>query len=313
MGFMQKNSAPGWLSIELRHLAALQAVAEERSFVRAAERLGYTQSAISHQIAALERLVSERLIERARGGGPVTLTDAGHALYEHALVLISRLHAARSDVSTSRQGAGRRIRVGTSQSVAVSVLPRILQSFASEFPCSQLDLVVEHGKWQLQEAVAEGKLDVAFVSGPPALGTLGSSHLFDDQFVLLADCESERFGAHGFDLRPVVTHDPCPAQRWHESALQGRSDAPKGRLTRVKDAMTIQALVGVGWAYGLLPALSVTNPDLYQQVLAGPKREVHLVWQQDRSPIDAFDRFIEIAEQAFVNVRERDGLACAIQ
>jgi len=310
---MQKNSEPGWLGIELRHLAALQAVAEERSFVRAAERLGYTQSAISHQIAALERFVSERLIERARGGGPVTLTEAGRALYEHALVLMSRLHAARSDVSTSRKGAGRPIRVGSSQSVAVSVLPGILQSFAREFPCSQLDLVVEDGKWQLQEAVAEGRLDLAFVSGPPALGSLGSSHLFDDSFVLLADCEPERLGVPDFDLRPVVTHDPCSAQRWHESALQASSEAPKGRLARVEDAMTIQALVSVGWAYGLLPALSVTNPELYQQALAGPRREVHLVWQRDRSPIDAFDRFIEIAEQEFVNVRERDDLACATQ
>src|SRR3954471_19063549 len=59
-----------WLGVELRHFAALQAIAEEGTFGRAAQRLGYTQSAISQQIATLEKIVGEQLLERPGGPRP---------------------------------------------------------------------------------------------------------------------------------------------------------------------------------------------------------------------------------------------------
>src|SRR5438128_3400072 len=62
------------LGVELRHLLALQAVAREGSFGRAAIALGYTQSAVSQQIAGLERIVGEKLIERPGGPKPVSVT-----------------------------------------------------------------------------------------------------------------------------------------------------------------------------------------------------------------------------------------------
>src|SRR5690349_19931593 len=86
-----------WLGLELRHLAGLQAMAEERSFRGAANRLGYVQSAISRQVAYLEQMTGERLIERSRGFRPVHLTAAGELLLEHAADVLASIKAAKSD------------------------------------------------------------------------------------------------------------------------------------------------------------------------------------------------------------------------
>lgn len=88
-----------WVGVELRHLVALDAVAEEGSFRRAAERLGYVQSAISHQIAALESLVGHRLIDRSRGTRPLMLTPSGELLLRHAAAVIAQMRAAQADLS----------------------------------------------------------------------------------------------------------------------------------------------------------------------------------------------------------------------
>ena len=69
-----------WPGLELKHLVALHTVAQTGTFGRAAHQLGYTQSAMSQQIAALEALVGHRLVERSRGQSGVELTEAVYRL-----------------------------------------------------------------------------------------------------------------------------------------------------------------------------------------------------------------------------------------
>src|ERR1700732_1063746 len=100
---MSINEYDQWLGVELRHLAALEAVAQEESFGRAARRLGYTQSAVSQQIAQLEKVVGAKLVERPGGPRAVSLTDAGRLLLRHADAIVARLAAAQA-VTAARHG-----------------------------------------------------------------------------------------------------------------------------------------------------------------------------------------------------------------
>jgi molybdate transport repressor ModE-like protein len=83
-----------WPGVELRHLIALQAVVAAGSFNAAAARLGYTQSAISAQIRALERLIGTRVLERTRGARGVALTPEGAILLGYATEIVARFEAA---------------------------------------------------------------------------------------------------------------------------------------------------------------------------------------------------------------------------
>ena len=86
---------PGqWHRIELRHLLCLEAVAEEPSFVAAARRLGYVQSAVSQQLRALESITGTRLVERSRGTRGAVLTSDGTQFLRRAQAVLAEMRSA---------------------------------------------------------------------------------------------------------------------------------------------------------------------------------------------------------------------------
>src|SRR5437764_13320399 len=119
--------ADRWLGIELRHFLALEAVAREGSFGKAAAKLGYTQSAVSQQIAALERIVGQRLVERPGGPEPVSLTEAGRLLLTHADAIPARVAAAQADRSAHGDGQAGTLRVGVFQRLGQRILPELMR------------------------------------------------------------------------------------------------------------------------------------------------------------------------------------------
>jgi DNA-binding transcriptional LysR family regulator len=171
----------GWHGVELRHLAALQAVARERSFSAAAASLGYTQSAISGQIVALERVIGARLVDRLRGSRLVELTEEGEVLLSHAAAIAARLEAAQADIAMLRAGSRQILRVGTFETVSRSMVADVLQRLASEHPSIDVSLRESYEPDGLLDQLERGRLDLAFALLPMRDGPFEAIAFYRDE------------------------------------------------------------------------------------------------------------------------------------
>src|SRR6059058_74012 len=169
-----------WSGVELRHLVALDAVAREGSFRRAAERLGYVQSAISHQIAALESLTGKRLIERSRGTRPLALTQAGEILLAHADAVIARVRAAQADLAALDGNGNAALRVGATPDLLARLVPSLLRVYGAPVTLNENSSTVA-----LLTSLVRGELDLALAETPLPKGPLVPAPLCVDPFVVM--------------------------------------------------------------------------------------------------------------------------------
>jgi DNA-binding transcriptional LysR family regulator len=295
----------GLLGLELRHLVALEAIASEGSFGRAAQRLGYTQSAISQQIAALERIVGQRLIDRPGGPRPVTLTEAGTLLLTHAEVIMARLQAANADLEALAAGDAGPLRIGTYQSVGARILPTLLQTFSAEWPKVDIMLVESTDDRELLHLVERGEADVSFCVFPLEPGPFEAVELMRDPYVLVVGADSplaERDKPPS--LReilelPLISYRSCRTTARVEERLRLVGKEPKV-VFRSDDNGTVQALVAAGVGVALVPQLtidpadeSITVIDLGDRV---PPRLIGIAWHADRQLTKAAHAFIGAAQ-----------------
>jgi DNA-binding transcriptional LysR family regulator len=252
-----------WLGVEIRHFAALQAVASEGSFGRAAQRLGYTQSAISQQIATLERLVGERLVERPGGPRPVSLTEAGRLLLRHAASIVARLEAAQADLNALRAGEAGTLRVGTFQSVGARVLPDVMRRFTEQWPLVEV-MLEEHDDEEIADALERGEIDTGFVLLPVGDAPLETVELLRDPYVLVVAAGSS-FATESPRLRelagaPLVGFRSGRSMEPIEAAFRAEGVEPRWAF-RSNDNQTVQGLVAAGVGNAILPRLTVDEAD----------------------------------------------------
>ena len=144
--------------MELRHLRYFVAVAEERNFTRAAERLNIAQPPLSRQIQQLEETLGVQLLER--GSRPLKLTETGKFFYSHATQLL----AQTSDLESMTRRVGsieRTFSIGFVGSTLYGLLPKIIRRFRDENPTVELTLHEMSTMDQLR-ALKDGRIDVGF-------------------------------------------------------------------------------------------------------------------------------------------------------
>ncbi|MEV0389436.1 LysR family transcriptional regulator [Nonomuraea sp. NPDC050643] len=286
--------------VELRHLKTMAAIAEEGTFGRAAGRLGYTQSSVSQQIAALEKAVGGAVFDRPGGPRPVRITPLGEVVLAHGRELLTKAEALADAVDRFRAGNGR-IDIGTFQGATKLILPAVVRRLLEEHPACDIRLS-EVGP----EDPQIGDLDLLFHYGRIE-GDVEHVELLDEPYLLVARAGVFPDGPVRVELlddAPMVAWPPTDHQKWLERAL-ARAGARPRIVFRTAGHETIVSMVRAGIGSAVLPWLGLHGSDVWSddrlsihRLRPTPASTWYLYWPTGRTQSPLATRAIDIAVEA---------------
>lgn len=301
--------------IDLRTLTALVAVADEGSFRGAARRLGYTQSAISHQIATIERRLGIAVFERPGGRGQIKLTPLGELAYQNAQRVIGATATLEADVTAALAGERGTVRIGISQS-SCYVLAQPLAQLRRHTPGVDISLINCATAETLAQQLDRGQLDLGlFVNIEPDERVV-TIPLFEDAWMIIAhrDHAIARSSSVTLDAldgaEMIAWHNRWRSQASLEQLWRRRRIRPR-IVYRTDDSLMIQALVAVGLGCACLGALSIQeliDPRLRRITIRDevPHRMLALCHSRRREPTPAavvlIDAIREIPSPAHITL-----------
>jgi molybdate transport repressor ModE-like protein len=253
-----------WSALEIRLLVAFVAVVDTGSFTAAAKRLGYTQSGISQQVAALERIVGRKLLVRQAGGRrPSELTSSGETLLRHSRTILVQLDRAFDDLVAGEGARTATVRVASFSSASVHLLPALHHALRTN-PLLRATLLEGVGDEQLFGWLDTREAELGFAVLPvPARFAFDELGL--DPYVAVVPSGSRL--AQGRELaveqligRPLLGIRRCP----HEAAVEARLAAAGidcRMFSRYDDNRLIQALAAAGDGIAVVPSLTVDTAD----------------------------------------------------
>lgn len=285
---------------DLRRLRAFHAVARSGSFSAAARELGYTQSVVSHHVAALEREFGLTLLNRRTR--PVSVTDAGNRLLRHTEAALGFITAAEDELRAVAGLEGGTLRIGAFLSAANSFVPAALARFEAAHPdvevrleqleepeamrrlrSGELDLAVVYRVQQPSEngrhLRAEGFDDVYLADDPYRVALPPTHRLARRRELRLANLAGERFiapPAEGFLLTYRAMLERLCADAGFDPDI----------VHLVNDVTVARALVAAGLGIAVLPELALPppHPDITVRRVREmqPFRSLHVTWLSGR-------------------------------
>ncbi|MGI5132183.1 LysR family transcriptional regulator [Pseudonocardia sp. CA-107938] len=290
--------------VELRHLTTMAAIVDEGTFGRAGQRLGYTQSSISQQIAALEKAVGGPVFERPGGPRPVRITPLGAVVLEHGRELLAKAAELADAVDRFKAGDGR-IDVGTFQSVSTVILPALMRRLREEHPTCEIRLADAPAA----DPQIDG-LDLLFYDRVVD-GDVEHITLLDDPYLLVTrpgELPDGPVAQAELDGRPIVgCHLACD-QAWMDPVLAHSGARPR-IVFRTPGNETILSMVRAGLGWTVLPWLALYGSNAQSDerlsihaLEPAPSRGIHLHWPATSSQSPLAARAVEIAVETAAEV-----------
>jgi DNA-binding transcriptional LysR family regulator len=264
------------LMLDVKRLRVLREVAVLGSFSGAAASLAYTQSAVSQQIAALERETGTRLLERTPRG--VRPTEAGEALVRHAEAVLARLAEAEAELEAIAGLRSGSIRLASFASASAGLVPAAISAFRAQHPSVDVELTLAEPLDGIAQVKA-GDVDVALATGRALVGKerLAVVHLLDDP-VFVALPRSHRFADRAAIRIEELNEEPfmfgrgndCPDRELFMNVCRRAGFEPEVSL-ETDDYNAMQGFVAMGMGVALIPALALATirDDIVIRPLAG--------------------------------------------
>jgi molybdate transport repressor ModE-like protein len=251
--------------LDVKRMRILKEVADRGSFSAAAEALSYTQSAVSQQIAALEREAGTQLVTRGSRG--IRLTEAGEALVRHADAILTRLADAEAELEAIAGLRGGRLRLAAFPTVGATLMPLAVARFRERHPDIELTVKQLEPEDSLP-MLKTGELDIALTIEPNTSGDdegLDSTFLLDDPMfvgmpvnhtlarkarVRLKDLKHEAWiGTTDSCSCGTLVRDHCIRNGGFDPQITFESD----------DYLAIQGLIAAGVGVAMIPTLALTT------------------------------------------------------
>ena len=297
-------TAPG--RIELRHLRSYVAVAEERHFRRAAERLHLSQPPVSLQIRQLEEALGVQLLQRDRRG--VAVTPAGEAFLVEARAVLRAMDRAAEVAHRTAAGELGRLVVGFVGSSMYGAVPELLRAFRTAHPGVEL-VLRDLGTAAQAEALESGDIDVGFLRPPVTAPDLVIEPFLREELIaVLPEDHVLATGGGSVPLRRLrderfVLLSRASAPGLHESVVSSLTRAGRAPdvVQEADELQTVVGLVAAGLGISLVPASvrALDRHDVVYRAVAGAAPRADLaIARCAGTPSPALAAFLAQAQKA---------------
>jgi DNA-binding transcriptional LysR family regulator len=287
------------MDVQLAHLRSLEAVVRHASFSRAAGELRLTQPAVSMQIRQLEATLGLPLLERV--GKRAFPTPAGTLLLAHAERALHELRAGVEKVQELRGVVAGRLRLGTSASISIYLLPPVLRRFRTQYPRTEL-VVVTGNASEMARAVVRNDLDLGVVSLPVRERELTVTPFFHDELVAIGPPDRRwprraRLTAPGLAHEPLILYEPGGTVRRLIDDWFRRGGATATLRMELGNTEAIKKLVEAGLGLSVASWFSVRDDVAEGKLVARPLhpplvRRLGVVRRRDKPASPALDAFL---------------------
>jgi len=250
------------MELEFRHLITFQTIVEEGSFVRAAEKLNYSQATITLQIQQLEELLGLQVFSR-ENKRRLQLTEAGRLLLSHANHVHTQMDTLQRSMSGLKTGEIGHLRIGGIEPLVSLLFPTVIQAFLKTYPQVRISLETR-GTTGIHGMVSNEEVDLGLTTPPPSRAGLRFDPLFTEVIVALVPefhplSQESSIPAEALGSTKIILTNPTCAYRELIERILMEHGVRLDATLEIGSLSALKQMVQAGLGIALLPGTAARD------------------------------------------------------